>query len=519
MGRMEEGEVIFWECQERTLDAIEAAAAAGEKRVCVTLPTGGGKTVIMGETTRRFSVPTILYTNRRMLREQTSERMDAFGIEHGVRAAGADPALLRDVQVSSIMTEESRVFRRKTWELHPAKLVLIDECHNQTGNVAKKIIDAHVDAGAIVLGFTATPLDLDGIYEHLLIGAVNSELRDCGAHVLCQTYAPDEPDLRHVKQVKVGEDLSDNENKKAIMRPGIFGRVFENWQRLNPDGRPAILFGPDVSGSLWFAEQFYSKGVSAAHIDADRVWINGEVHSSSQDMRDELARMSKSGEVQVVCNRFVMREGIDWPWLYHCIMATVFGSVTSYLQSGGRLLRAHPSLDHVLLQDHGGNYHRHGSLNSDREWSLGLTSHMVTSMRQDRLREKKEDEPIVCPSCGSVRLRGPACLQCGLKAERRSRMVVQASGELKEIEGEIYKPRRVKQMPDTEKIWTQCYMRAKNSKKGMTFRQAEGLFFYENHYYPPRNLPFMPTHEADWFRRVGDVPTRDLTPKREAVNT
>jgi superfamily II DNA or RNA helicase len=515
MGGLEEVEVILWDCQERTLDAIAAAAQAGHKRICVTLPTGGGKTVIMGEMTRRFSVPTVLYTNRRMLREQTSDRMDAFGIEHGVRASGSDPALLRDVQVSSIMTEESRVFRRKTWELHPAKLVHIDECHNQTGNVAKKIINAHVETGAVVIGFTATPLDLDGIYEHLIIGAVNSELRDCGAHVICQTYAPDEPDLRHVKQVKVGEDLSDAENTKAIMRPGIFGRVFDTWLRLNPDGRPTILFGPDVAGSLWFAEQFYANGVSAAHIDGERIWIKGETMPSDQENREHLAALSKSGEVQVVCNRFVMREGIDWPWLYHAIMATVFGSVTSYLQSGGRLLRAHQSIDHVLLQDHGGNYHRHGSLNSDREWSLGLTSHMVTSLRQERLRDKKESEPIVCPSCGHVRSGGDTCRQCGHKTTRKSRVVVQATGELKEVEGEIYKPRRVKELPDTEKIWRQCYMRAKNSKNGMTFRQAEGLFFYENHYYPPRNLPFMPVHEADWFRKVKDVPVHDLSNKQQ----
>lgn len=505
--------MILWNCQERTLCAIDAAISAGQRRIVVTLPTGGGKTVIMGESIRRLSVPSLLLTNRRMLREQTSERMEAFGIDHGIRASGVDPALLKDVQVSSIMTEESRVFRKKRWGLHPAKLVLIDECHNQTGGVAKKIINHYVDAGAVVVGFTATPLDLDGIYEHLIVGAVNSELRDCGGHVICQTYAPDEPDLRHIKRVKVGEDLSDEDNKKAIMRPGIFGRVFDNWVRLNPDGRPTILFGPDVSGSLWFAEQFYAKGVSAAHIDGERIWINGETYPSDQENRVRLAAMSKAGEVQVVCNRFVMREGIDWPWLYHGIMATVFGSLASFLQSGGRLLRSHPSLDHVLLQDHGGNYHRHGSLNADREWQIGDTSHVLTSMRQDRMREKKQDEPIVCPKCGYVRLRGPKCLQCGHACERKSRVVVQANGDLKEIEGEIYKPRRIKQEPDTEQIWTQCYMRAKNSKNGMTFRQAEGLFFYENHYYPPRDLPFMPTHDADWFRKVKDVPASDLVRK------
>lgn len=502
--------MILWECQTRTLDAIESAASAGQRRICVTLPTGGGKTLIQSESIRRFNVPAVQYTNRRFLREQTSGRMESHGIDHGVRASGVDPALLKDVQVSSIMTEESRVFRRKTWELHPAKLVLIDECHNQTGAVAKKIIDQHLATGAIVIGFTATPLDLDGIYEHLIIGAVNSELRECGAHVPCQTYAPDEPDLKHVKQVKVGEDLSEPEARKAIMRPGIFGRVFDCWQRLNPQQRPAIGFGPDVAGSLWFAEQYYERGIGSAHIDGERIWINGETLSSDQENRNYLAELSESGAIKIVWNRFVMREGIDWPWLYHGIFATVFGSLTSYLQAGGRLLRAHPSLDHVLLQDHGGNWHRHGSLNSDREWHLGDTSHIVTSMRQERLRERKEPEPIVCPKCGKVRAGGPVCLGCGHKCERKSRMVVQANGELKEIEGEIYKPRRVRQLPDTEQIWKQCYMRAKNSKNGMTFRQAEGLFFYENHYYPPRSLPFMPTHDADWFRKVKDVPASDL---------
>src|SRR6185369_5256688 len=104
--------MILWDCQERTLDAIDTAIVGGQRRICVTLPTGGGKTVIMGETTRRAAEPTVLYTNRKMLREQTSERMEAFGIEHGIRASGEAPALLRDVQVSSILTEESRVYKK-----------------------------------------------------------------------------------------------------------------------------------------------------------------------------------------------------------------------------------------------------------------------------------------------------------------------------------------------------------------------------------------------------------------------
>lgn len=502
--------IQLWDSQEIAAVAIQDGIAAGHRRICLTSPTGGGKTVIMGETIRRSRVPSVLYTNRRMLREQTSERMQAFGIDHGIRASGVDPALLKDVQVSSIMTEESRVYRQKRWDLHGAKLVLVDECHNQTGKVAKKILTQHTDDGAAVVGFTATPLDLDGMYDHLIVAAKNSELRECGAHVWCKTFAPDEPDLKHVKQVKVGEDLSEAENSKAIMRPGIFGRVYDNWLRLNKEQRPAILFGPDVAGSMWFAEQFYLKGVSAAHIDGERIWINGTVMPSDQENREYLAKLSESGEVKVVCNRFVMREGIDWPWLYHAIMATVFGSVTSFLQAGGRLLRAHPSLDHVVLQDHGGNWHRHDSLNANREWSLGLTSHMVTSMREDRLREKKEPEPITCPACGFVRLSGPRCKECGHESSRRSRMVVQANGELKEAEGAIYKPHFVREKPDTRQLWESMYNRAKRSRNSMTFRQAVGLFVHENHYWPPKTLPLMPKREGDWFRAVKDIPTSEL---------
>jgi hypothetical protein len=45
----------------------------------------------------------------------------------------------------------------------------------------------------------------------------------------------------------------------------------------------------------------------------------------------------------------------------------------------------------------------------------------------------------------------------------------------------------------------------------MTFRQAEALFFIENHYHPPRTLKRMPTVEADWYASVASVPKERLT--------
>ena len=496
---------------------LDAAIAAGERRLCVTSPTGGGKSLMMRERILRARKRAVLYTNRKMLREQMSAGMAEHGIEHGVRASGVDPALLQDVQVSSIQTEESRVYRQGRWELHNAEEVHIDECHNQRGEVASKVIKDHLDAGATIIGWTATPLDIWNIYSKLIVAGTNSELRACGAHVPCQTYGPDEPDMRTFKtNTKTGE-YTEGDVVKAIMTPTIFGRVFDWWKRLNPDARPAILFAPGVPESLWFAEQFCERGIPAAHIDGDDIWINGKTMPSTQEAREELAVASESGEVKVVCNRFVMREGIDWPWLYHCIMATVFGSVTSYLQSGGRLLRSHRTLDHVLLQDHGGNWWRHGSLNADREWSIGDTAPKVMADRAARLRQKQDHEPIVCPKCGKVRSGGIECRACGHISERQRRHVVQVDGTLRIHEGDIFKPRKTKQEPDTQKKWEGCFWRAKKSKRSMTFNQAAGLFFHQYGYYPPRNLPLMPTRDSDWSRKVADVPFNDLIRKEQAV--
>jgi hypothetical protein len=44
----------------------------------------------------------------------------------------------------------------------------------------------------------------------------------------------------------------------------------------------------------------------------------------------------------------------------------------------------------------------------------------------------------------------------------------------------------------------------------MTYNQAEGLFFYENHYYPPRTLAGMPAESLDWFLPIKDVPRQRL---------
>lgn len=500
-----------WPQQIRAFDGAIAAMNRGVKRLCITSPTGSGKTFMFTDLIH-WAVgnrhPVAVYTQRKMLYDQTCGVLDKLGIRYGRRASGHSANLILDVQMCMTQTELSRVYKQQSRGLHGANLVLIDECH-QSGPTFQRLMDDHVAGSAMIVGYTATPLDLSG-YDELLIAGTMSECLRIGALVRPETYAPDEPDLRHIKNYVVGREFTEQEATKAIMRPGVFGRILVAWKKHNPDARPTLLFGPDVAGSLFFAQEFHRTGIPAAHIDGERIWINGIEYASDDEARAEVARLSKYGEIKVVCNRFVLREGIDWPWIEVGCFATVFGALTSFLQSGGRLLRAHPGKTKCIILDHGGNWHRHGSLAVDRNWQLGATNHKMAAERVDRLREKKEQEPITCPECGKVRASGPKCPACGLMAHRRSRLVIQVDGTLKQVAGEIYKPRRVKMKPNTQALWERIYYRAKSQKWNATFRQAEAMFFRENYYWPPKTLRLMPHKPDDWFRKVGDVPKERL---------
>lgn len=502
----------LWPHQVFGIAEVARLRAEGARRILLTSPTGGGKSTMECEIIARaveHGRCAVLYTNRKLLREQLSDTLNAHGITHGVRAAGAEEGMDRLVQVSSMPTEHSRVYRNKTWTLHPADTVVIDECHVNKKALAQRIIKDHLDAGATVVGVTATPLDLDGLYDVVIQAGTTSQLRHCGALVPAHHYGPDEPDAKLVCKKKTGEYEIDGK-LRAIWTQTVFGRVLSEWRRLNPLQKPTILFAPGVPESLWFAEQIYAQGISAAHIEGSSCWINGRAYTSDRKARKAILDGIRSGDIKIVCNRFVLREGIDLPELEHGILATVFGSLQSYLQSGGRLLRACLSTGKTaaIIQDHGGNWWRHGSLNADRVWKLGDTARVTNGLREERLREKSEPEPIVCPVCFACRLSGQTC-KCGHTPMRKSRIVVQADGTLKERAGDIFKPRIVEYYDNTLKLWKQMYYRSR--KSGQTFRAAEGLFFVENHYYPPRDLPLMPTTLEDWFRPVNAIPPERLT--------
>lgn len=225
----------------------------------------------------------------------------------------------------------------------------------------------------------------------------------------------------------------------------------------------------------------------------------------------------RNGKVAIMGN---CREGIDFPFIQHVVLATPIGSLASYIQCLGRGLRYSPETpDYVIVQDHGGNYHRHGSPNHDRPWEEWWNQRpgVASAGFINGIRNRATPEPIRCPRCKMERMYGSKCPGCGFQHEKSSRMIQMENGELREYVGTLVRKKYVRLKENTSDLWERMFWGWRKSKKPTmrrrTFAQMEAWFFRLHHYYPPHTLPLMPVAEHDWHRHVNDLPMDRIRPK------
>lgn len=500
-------------------DAVEMgiAAIANKRNLCLSAPTGAGKSLIysaLAKYCEDANIKSIIYSNRRLLTNQVTEAFDQQGIDHGVIADGwlSNNAHIKNVVIASMQTVHSRM-SRGVIGLPEKQVVLVDEAHAQANGMFAEIIKKHKATGACVIGITATPIGISHLYDELYIACKNSDCRKEGRLVLAEYKAPNEMDFSLVRRTKTGE-YNLNQVRKIMRSVNIVGHVYDDWKRFNPDARPFLGYAPGVAEAKWFVDEYANRGVRTASIDGYDVYVDGESYRSDLNARRQIIEECRTGDIAGIWNRFVFREAIDLPWIYQGILACPIGNLHSYIQVVGRILRSHETTPRVLITDHAGNYWRHKySPNDDIDWHKYFHGVPVTKPTDDHkedLRDKPDEQPIVCPRCKQARRSGNKCPKCGEVCTGRKRFVVQHGGELRTIDGPIYRPKVVSNKPDTLKKWESCYYRALKSKRGMTFKQAIGLFRKDNGYYPPDDLPLMPKESADLHRKVSMVNRRDL---------
>ena len=410
--------------QAAAIQSLRAGLAEGYLRQLAYAPTGAGKTIIatgLVKGARLKGKRVGFLVNRVQLVEQTSKVFNRYGIAHGVIQGENTRREYENVLVCSIQT----VARRGLPELD---FIIIDESHAVAGSKDYRAVIESL-RGKPVIGLSATPFSkglgkhydsLGGpLFERMVIAATIGELIEDGYLVDCDIYAPSEPDMSGVKQVrnKFGEmDFSDMDVGLAADKPELIGDIVSHWFKL-ANNTPTVVFASNIAHSKHIVEQFCAAGVKAEHLDC---------YDDTEDRRAVLKRF-ESGETRIVSNSALLAEGWDAPFCETLILARPTKSLIRYLQMVGRVLRTHEGKERALVLDHSGSVKSLGFPTDDLPLELD-DGRPRTSSKQSK--ESEPPLPKACPSCSFMKPpRAHECPRCGFAPEKRSDVEVK-DGEL-----------------------------------------------------------------------------------------
>ena len=452
--------------QEQAITDLTHSLGKGHRRVILQAATGSGKTVMASSIVQRAVAKgrqVLFLAHRRELISQCSNKMNLFGIGHGIIMAGETTEGWHQVQIASVDTLRARAISTKRMRLPEADIIIIDECHRTLSNTYRKIIDAY--EGKVVLGLTATPCRGDGlglghVYQDMVCAPTVKHLTDKGHLVPARYFAPSIPDLQGVKIV--AGDYNKKHLAKRMDTPKLVGDVVSNWATI-AQGKTTVVFASSVQHSINLMESFIVAGVKAGHIDG----------TTPADERDETLRKLEAGEITVLCNCLVLTEGWDCPSAEVCILARPTKSLGLYLQMVGRVLRPMKGKDSATIIDHSGAVYEHGFVDDEFEWDLDPGKKIQESKKKT---EKKERSPITCEKCYTVYSNSRECPECGSVHIKKGRSLFVGDGELGEIDRKSRKIKKKEYTLDEKQSWYSM-LRGYGSDKGY----KDGWAYFKYH--------------------------------------
>jgi DNA repair protein RadD len=439
---------------------------ATHRRAILVAPTASGKTVIASEVIKhaieRYK-RVLFLAHRREIIQQTSRKLTAHGVRHGIIMAGVEPRPMEAVQVASIDTLLVRGVRSKAMELPPADLIIFDEAHHARGRTREHLIGLYPDA--IVLGMTATPCRGDGrglgnVFDVMVEVPQVAELIAQGYLVPSRVYAPVGENIARGVRTSQG-DYAIAPLAQRMNTPQLVGDIVLHWLKFG-ERRRTVAFAVDIAHSVHIRDELIRAGVRAEHLDGS---------TSIADREAILARL-ESGETEVVSNCMVLTEGWDMPEVGCCILARPTKQMGLYRQMIGRVLRPAEGKKDAIILDHSGAVYRHGLPEDHVEWTL-KTDHRAQN--PTHAARKAGEAPMLrqCPQCDTI-MTIPPCMRCGWAPAPRARAIDFADGELGLVVGGRARAERL-QPHEQLQFYRELrgFARERGFKDGWAFHQCQ----------------------------------------------
>jgi len=456
--------------QQEVVDKLREGFKEGHRSQLLYAPTGFGKTevamAIMKAVADKFK-KCAMVLDRIVLVDQTSRRLDKYGIPHGVMQAGH----WRDkpeehIQVCSAQTLELRK------SFPDIDLLIIDECHVTRKGVVKFIKEnPHIR----VIGLTATPFTkgLGDIYTHVVGATPTGELIEKKWLVPLKVYVAKEIDMTGVKK-RAGEWAAEDVSTAGIK---IVGDVVHEWHQ-----KTHAIFGKPVKTIVFCAGVEHGRQLVEKFAIAGYNFVSISYKEDDQFKKETIEEFSKPDtNIHGLIATDILTRGFDVSDVLIGISARPFSkSFSSHVQQMGRVMRSHEGKEFGVWLDHSGNFLRFRE-DWDKIFYEGVTElkeGTEKTKKEPTLKEKKE---AICPACKVLwTFSGKICGACGFE-KKKPTGVDMVNGELLELQAS-----NAQLIIDNKQFYSELlyYCKVKGYKDGWAankYKEKYGVF--------PRAIP------------------------------
>jgi DNA repair protein RadD len=418
-------QIVLRPDQEQLKQGVYQGWRENKRAMLAVLSTGGGKSVIMSDVILERHMQgawQCVSAHRNELVTQLSMHVARRGIQHRIIASRETikeaTAQHREefngksfvnpdsnTAVASVPTLNARAEQLSKWAA---------SVHNYYGDEAHHYLrnNSFGDAWRLFpnawgMFVTATPSradgmglgsEYDGIMDDMVVGPGMRELINLGALSDYEIAIPASDFVIDEDAFDKNGELSPRKGREASKRSHIVGDVVTEYQK-RALGKKFICFATDVETANEMAANFNAAGITCAAVSA----------KTPTDVRNEMIRRFKRGQLMGLVNVDLFGEGFDVPAVEVVIMARPTGSLAVFLQQFGRALRVLAGKLFGLVIDHVGNWKRHGFPDKKHPWTL--------ARREKKAKKTPDPEEIPLTSCRECSRPYerfyPACPYCG----------------------------------------------------------------------------------------------------------
>ncbi len=346
------------------------------RKVLLSLPTGGGKTVMMASWANLMAergLRTAIIVNREELVEQTVKLLPDCSVLKS-RWKNFDSSKL--IQVIMLQTAYNR--RQQLLDLD-CDFIFFDEIHDYyDGQMFASICDCQTKAK--IIGVSATPIDNKGYllkgFDDYINEIQTQDLIDMKYLVKPQYYTPQSYnlDLSFIRITNGDYDIGELDDLMA--NTSCAAKIYNEWHNIASDLK-TIVFCSSIKQAKILNEYFSSTGVKS------------DVVFSSRVDRSKVIQRFIDNKIQVIFNVGILVAGFDDKQVECIVFANPTKILRRYLQQCGRGLRIAPNKIQCIMLDCADIVRQHGFCND---------------LRYFRPKQRLADSCTVkqCPECGAI---------------------------------------------------------------------------------------------------------------------